>query len=63
MNLLKSLVRLLFLKPARADGFMEKLTVARQLHALCADCAETQAYVKQAMVSIIEHTHEGHEHD
>lgn len=62
MNLLKRLVRVLFLKPARSDDFMGKLTVARQLHGLCADCIETQALVKQVMVSVIEHTHEGHEH-
>ena len=65
MSLLKSVFRMLFLKPRKSDpdDFLDKLTVARKLHALCGDCPEAQVLVKKTMIEIIEHTHEGHDHD
>ena len=64
MRLLKSIFRMFFLKPRKAapDEFLDKLTVARQLDALCGDCQEAQVLVKRTMIEIIEHTHEGHDH-
>jgi len=62
MGLLRSIFRILFLK-RRKDDFMSKLTLARELHALCGDCQEAQVLVKKTMVAIIEHTHEGHDHE
>ena len=64
MRLLKSIFRMLFLKARKSDPdeFLDKLVVARQLHALCGDCPEAQVLVKKTMIEIIEHTHEGHDH-
>ena len=40
---------------------MQQLTTARELHALVADCPQTQQLVKATMIEIVEHAHDGHD--
>ena len=56
---ISNILKLLVLKPAE-DRFMQQLTTARKLHALVADCPQTQQLVKAVMVEVVEHAHDGH---